>query len=172
MALREIWDNVRGYEGTYLVSTYGRVLSAPRNGTKSEWHIMSPHYVRGYIQYELSKNNATRAIKAHRIVAEAFLPNPENKREINHIDGDKHNNSLDNLEWVTPSENHLHASYVLKKGIRRVNQLSRDGKLLNIWSSIKEAGKALNICSGDISRAAAGKRQTAGGYKWRYAEEI
>lgn len=170
MAL-EIWENVQGYEGLYLISNLGRLLSAPRNGTKLYWHMIAPHYVGGCIQYQLSKDNIKREYKAHRLVAEAFLPNPGNKREVNHIDGNKHNNSVGNLEWATSSENQIHAYYTLKKGIKPVKQLSKDGGLIRIWESIKEAAKELNICSGDISRAANNKRYTAGGYKWQFAKE-
>lgn len=170
MAL-EIWENVQGYEGLYLISNLGRLLSAPRNGTKLYWHMIAPHYVGGYIQYALSKHNRIKEFKAHRLVAEAFLPNPGNKREVNHIDGNKHNNSVDNLEWATTSENQTHSFWVLKNGLRPVKQLSKDGGLIKIWESIKEAGEELHICTGDISRAASNKRHTAGGYKWQFAEE-
>ena len=170
MALKEIWHNVKGYEGLYLISTYGRVLSAPRNGTKLEWHILAPHFVGGYVQYELSKSNKTKAYKAHRLVAEAFLPNPERKREVNHIDGDKHNNKLENLEWSTSSENQLHASYILGKGLKAVKQLSKDGELVKVWRSIKEASLSLGIDKSDISNASRGKRLSAGGYKWQPLE--
>lgn len=171
MALYEIWESVKEYDGLYLVSNLGRVLSAPRNGTRPYWRLMSPHYVGGYIQYPLTKNNKTKEYKAHRLVAEAFLPNLENKREVNHIDGNKHNNSVDNLEWATTSENQTHAHYVLCKGIKPVKQLTKDGKLVKIWGSIREAGDTLGVCRGDISRAASRKRYTAGGYKWQLAEE-
>ena len=170
MALKEIWHNVKGYEGLYLISTYGRVLSAPRNGTKLEWHILAPHFVRGYIQYELSKNNQKKEYKTHRLVAQAFLYNPEKKREVNHIDGDKYNNRLDNLEWATTSENQIHAHYKLGKGIKAVKQLSKDGKLIKVWRSIKEASISLGIDGPDISNASRGKRLSAGGYKWQPLE--
>ena len=171
MAL-EIWENVQGYEGLYLISNLGRLLSAPRNGTKTYWHLIAPHKLKtGYVQYQLCKNDTRKEYKAHRLVAMAFLPNPENKREVNHIDGNPGNNTVDNLEWATTSENQIHAHYELGKGIMPVEQLTKDGELIKIWGSIKEAAKALNICAGDISRAASVKRHTAGGYKWRKAEE-
>ena len=169
MAL-EIWENVQGYEGLYLISNLGRLLSAPRNGTKTYWHLIAPHYVGGYIQYELSKNNRKKFLKAHRLVAEAFLPNLENKREVNHIDGDKHNNRVDNLEWTTTSENQIHAHYKLGKGIKAVKQLTKDGQLIKVWRSIKEASKALDIDAPDISNASRGKRPSAGGFKWQPLE--
>lgn len=168
---QEIWENVKGYEGLYLVSSFGRVLSAPRNGTKPCWHLLSPHYVGEYIQYELSKNDKIKAYKAHRMVADAFLLNPENKREVNHIDGDKHNNKLGNLEWATTSENQLHAVYVLGKGLKAVRQISKDGKLIKVWRSIKEASEKLGIQAPDISKARSGHRKSAGGYIWQPVKE-
>lgn len=132
---------------------------------------MSPHFVGGYIQYLLHKDNKGKEFKAHRLVAEAFLPNPENKREVNHIDGDKHNNCVDNLEWATTSENQRHAFYVLGKGLRAVKQLDKDDNLIKIWRSIKEAGESLGIQRSDINKVCLKERGTAGGYKWRYAEE-
>ena len=132
---------------------------------------MSPRNVGGYIQYELSKNNRKKFFKAHRLVAIAFLPNPENKREVNHIDGNKHNNRVDNLEWATTSENQLHANYVLGKGLKAVRQLTKDGEPVKIWRSIKEASDALNICAADISKSCANKRNSAGGYKWQLLKE-
>ena len=170
MALKEIWHNIKGYEGLYLISTYGRVLSAPRNGTKKEWHFLAPHYVQGYVQYLLSKNNQSKEYKAHRLVAQAFLLNPDKKREVNHIDGDKHNNHLDNLEWSTSSENQKHSFWVLGHGLRPVKQLNKDGTLIKVWRSIKDASIALDIDAPDISNASRGKRLSAGGYKWQPLE--
>lgn len=167
MALKEVWSNIKGYEGLYLISTQGRVISAPRNGTKNEWHFLAPHFVRGYVQYQLVKDNAKKEYKAHRLVAEAFLSNPENKREVNHIDGDKSNNRVNNLEWATTSENQLHAARILGKGLKAVKQISKDGKLIKVWRSIKEASESLGIHAPDISKASCGKRKTAGGFVWQ-----
>ena len=170
MALDEIWQSVDGYEGLYLVSTYGRVLSAPRSGTKKEWHFLTPHFVAGYVQYQPVKDNKKKEYKAHRLVAKAFLPNPDDKLEVNHIDGDKHNNRIDNLEWATTSENQVHAHYVLGKGIKAIKQLARNGNYIRTWRSIKEASATLGIDASDISNASRGKRLSAGGYKWQPLE--
>lgn len=172
MPKKEIWDNVKGYEGLYLISSKGRLLSAPRNGTKKEWHIVAPHFVGGYIQYTLSKNNIKKEYKAHRLVASAFLPNRLHKPEVNHIDGNKHNNNLENLEWATSSENQLHAFYTLKKQLKSVIQIGKDGKSIKTWEAIKQASKELKISAADISKAAAGKRKSAGGFLWKLAEEV
>lgn len=164
----EEWRDVKGYEGLYEVSNLGRVKSLPRNGTIPEEHLMKPHFVCGYVQYELTSKNKKKGLKAHRLVAEAFLPNPLNKREVNHIDGDKHNNRLDNLEWATSSENQLHSFYTLGKQLVGVLQCARDGKLIKRWRSIKEASVTLGIDAPSISNACRGNRKTAGGYVWKY----
>jgi hypothetical protein len=112
----EIWKDISGYEGFYKVSNMGRVKSLSRivnnNGgikviretilktsSKNNWY----HYVK------LSINNVGKVYRVHRLVAETFIPNPENKRTVNHIDGNKENNLITNLEWNTHSENLQHA---------------------------------------------------------------
>lgn len=98
----EAWKTVSGFDGLYEVSSLGRVRS--KRGVRST-------YVghRGYVQVTLYKNSTAYPKKVHRLVAEAFLDNSLNKREVNHIDGNKLNNTVSNLEWVTPSENKIHA---------------------------------------------------------------
>lgn len=115
----EIWKPVVGYEGIYEVSSLGRIRSLPRivksrspNGRLMKGKIRKPNFrSHGYIQFNLydkeNKNFAARNL--HRIIAMAFIPNPENKPEVNHIDANPSNNSLSNLEWVTHKENIVHA---------------------------------------------------------------
>lgn len=115
--MTEVWKDVKGYEGQYQVSSYGRVKSVPRviirsNGnpqTISE-KILAPIVDKrsGYLKVSLMKGKL-RTCRIHRLVAESFIPNPEGKPEVNHKDGNKQNNTVDNLEWVTESENISHA---------------------------------------------------------------
>jgi len=105
---KEIWKDVEGYEGLYQISNKGRLKSECRNGTLGG--LVKPEKTnRGYIRYTLSKNNSSKRFAAHRLMAFAFLSNPENKPHVNHINGVKHDNTVENLEWCTHSENVKHS---------------------------------------------------------------
>ena len=107
----ENWKPVGGFEGLYEISDQARVRSL-HNGRKFKaGHIMSPKLGQwGYFYVNLYENGKfSKTLKIHRMVAAAFVPNPENKPDVNHKDGNKQNNLPDNLEWVTESENVIHA---------------------------------------------------------------
>lgn len=110
--MREIWKDVQGYEGQYKVSNLGRVKSIKRkldSGRSVSEKILNSSSKKktqdGYLMVAL----AGKTFRVNRLVAAAFIPNPNNKPVVNHIDGDKENNKADNLEWATISENMLHA---------------------------------------------------------------
>lgn len=116
----EIWKDIKGYEGLYQVSNLGNVKSIPRiidsqfkgKPIKREVYekVLKKSLTRfGYEYVCLSKNGKTKKHKVHRLVGEHFIPNIENKKTINHIDGNKQNNRVDNLEWATYKENQQHA---------------------------------------------------------------
>ena len=106
---KEVWTPVVGYEGIYEVSNYGRVRRVFRYG-RVYYSLCKSKLTRdGYCESTLFKDGKPKHIRTHRIVAEAFCPNPDNKLEVNHIDGCKVNNTAWNLEWVTSSENQKHA---------------------------------------------------------------
>jgi hypothetical protein len=105
----EIWKDVPEYEGLYQVSNLGRIKSLPRNGTRNSSRILKPRVDLGYERVWLSKADVVKPHKISRIVASVFILNPFNKPEVNHIDGNKSNNNVNNLEWVTKSENIKHA---------------------------------------------------------------
>lgn len=109
--MQEIWKPVVGYEGYYDVSNFWDVI-----GLKY-YKIRKPWKNKWYLRIDLWKNWECKNMTIHRLVAQAFIPNPQNKPDVNHKDGNRENNRVDNLEWVTKSENTLHAFRVLKRTI-------------------------------------------------------
>ena len=166
--MNETWADIEGYEGFYKISTLGRVKSMPRNGTIKQERILKPHIVRGYAQAELRYKGVYKSHKVHRLVAEAFIPNPDKKPEVNHINGIKTDNCLENLEWATSSENQLHSAYILGNHLVPVIQYSKEGKFIREWRSTKEAGATLGIDGPSITNTCKNRRKTAGGYIWKY----
>lgn len=172
----EIWKDIKGYEGLYQISNFGNVksLNYRRLGfSKNLSLIKEPH---GYFQVRF-KN---KTFKIHRLVAETFIPNPENKPQVNHIDGNKLNNNVENLEWCTAQENIIHAFKIglkkptSKKGIesphnRKINQYDLQGNYLNTFYSIKKA-KMIYGQSSHIIDCCQGKRKKAKGFIWKYAD--
>lgn len=123
--MKEIWKDIPNYEGLYQISSFGNVKSFPRKGTQTrkERILKFKKDKKGYFFVHLSKNNIQKSIKIHRKVAILFIPNPLNKPQINHIDGNKQNNKLENLEWCTNGENQLHA---YKIGLQKMGQIRKD----------------------------------------------
>lgn len=158
----ETWRDIPGYEGLYKVSDLGRVKKINK-----DYQIVMKSWEAGEYQVvRLSKNNIQEDIGIHRLVAMAFIPNPENKAQVNHIDGDKFNNTLTNLEWVTPSENMKHAYrtglLVVSSEVRRKAALAAAKatsvpvyckQLDKLFTSLSEASRCLNIDVGRIQHA-------------------
>jgi hypothetical protein len=139
---QEIWKNIKGYEGKYQVSSIGRVKSLQRistfnnsKGLKKEI-IIKTWNDEGYIRVKLSNNSVEKTYRVHRLVANEFLENPFNKSQVNHKNGIKTDNSVENLEWVTNSENSIHAfENNLRKsplGSNHVNSKLNEQKVLEI----------------------------------------
>lgn len=128
---------------------------------------------RGYYVFSMVKDGKSYLRTQHIMLAKAFIPNPDNLPQINHIDGNKLNNKIDNLEWCTAQENLLHArkSGLHKSdGDKRTIQYSLDGEIVNIFKSASEAARKTGIKRCNISSVARGntKMKTAGGYIWKY----
>lgn len=126
---KEIWKEIKGYEGLYKVSEKGVVASIDRCVTYSNGATnmhkgkrLKPDSLRGYERVVLSKNGETKRFQVHRLVAMTFIDNPKNKPQVNHIDGDKNNNNVSNLEWCTAQENEKHSFEVLGKKVLRGEQ--------------------------------------------------
>lgn len=115
MTKMEIWKDIKGYEGLYQVSNFGNIRSFMMYDGKKYRERNEPYILRktmtttGYWKVELFKNKIRKSKRIHRLIAEAFIPNPYNKKEVNHKDLNKLNNDIENLEWVTHQENMKHA---------------------------------------------------------------
>lgn len=171
--MKEIFKDIKGYEGAYQISNFGNVRSLKRNILLRQ----SPDR-KGYLHIILYKNNKSKVGRIHRLVAETFIPNPENKPQVNHKDGNKLNNCVNNLEWVTNSENQKHAfklhlqtnSGNNNPRARKINQYDSTGKLIKTWNSFYDITKELGINRSSIWRCCVGKYKKSHNYVWRYAE--
>jgi hypothetical protein len=187
MQEKEIWKDIPGYEGLYQISNLGRVKSLDRIVTskigvkKSVKGKIMKNCINGnqYSYVNLSLNKKFKSKKIHRLIAIVFIPNPENKPCVNHKDGNKLNNSIDNLEWVTMGENQKHAYDTgLKIGAlkgktgyknhlsKTVMQMDLTGNLISEFGSVNEATRMTGV--NNISACCKNKRPSAGGYKWKY----
>lgn len=180
----EVWKDAVGLEGRYVVSNMGRIKSLQRNGTiKSDMIRKQIEDKYGYLRFNIRKDNSTgtRGILIHRLVAIAFIPNPENKREVNHKKGIKKDNRVSELEWATQSENAKHAfsiglsksNLIQKSGkespvSKPIYQMSLDGEIINEFDSATIAAKETKVKRQKISCCCTGTRKTAGGYKWKH----
>lgn len=176
--MKEVWKDIPDYEGLYQVSNLGRIKRIFRNGNE---HFLSGRKDKdGYIEVILSKNKGKKFRRVHRLVAEAFIPNPYNKPQVNHKDRNKENNTVDidnpqgnttNLEWTTCSENVVHCFDTGRSIYKKeVKQYTTDLKYIKCWKSIREASRELGISENNISSCCNGKLKTAGGYIWRFKE--
>ena len=178
--MQEEWRDIIGYEGIYEVSDLGRVkrVSAGR-GTKGG--ILKPgvrvcKWNTGEVRYNhvvLSFKGKTETRPVHRLVAEAFIPNPENKRTVNHKDGNGENNYVGNLEWATQCEQELHKWYVLGHKITTKNFGFRPKKVEcidtgEVFDSMRTACRAKSIDRKDLYKHLRGERPSTKGLHWKY----
>jgi hypothetical protein len=166
----EIWKPLKNYEVLYEISNLGRVRSLIKKGN-SLYKIKKTNMdvSTGYINIQLRKNNIPLTKRVHRLVAETFIPNLDNKPIVNHIDGNKKNNRVDNLKWVTYSENTLHSfklglqkkifgnnNYITKikdEDVLKIRELIKEGK------TNRDIAKLYKVNPSQISRIKTGKRR-------------
>lgn len=190
----EIWKPVVGYEGLYECSNLGNVRSLNYRNTNTIKNLSLSLNKNGYVQVKLWKNCKGKVLAVHRLVAEAFVPNPNNRPQIDHINTDKTNNTVwfnedgsvnyekTNLRWVTKKENinnpltikHLSETKIgnenAKSIYRAVLQYTKDGKLIKEWASMNSAARELKINRSGIWYCCNGRNRVKsyGGYVWRY----
>lgn len=178
--MNEIWKDIEGFEGYYQVSNLGRVKSLDRwvrNSEKSKRFVPSQIMADvsdkdGYRELILHKNGKKKTYKVHRIVAQTFIPNPDNLPEVNHRDDNKSNNEVDNLEWCDRTYNNTYNGKAKRTGLtqgKRINQYTLDGEFIRTWNTIHEPEHEIGFSSANISSACRGKAKTAYGYIWKYA---
>jgi hypothetical protein len=158
----EIWLPVKGYEDHYEVSNQGRVRSKERflvnkihkNPRRHNALIkrQTPHYKNGYLSVMLKVNSKEKRVFVHRLVAEHFIPNPENKAEVNHVFGDKNDNRACVLEWMTPLENTRHAISIGLTKKRHPIIAIKETSIIE-FESKKKAGEYLNVCNSWVGQA-------------------
>ena len=191
----EVWRDVKDYEGLYQVSNMGNVKSLDRvviyNTSKKHIYkskLIKPSVVKGYLRISLSKENIIKNIVIHRLVAQAFIPNPNNLPQVDHINTNTTDNRMENLRWVTSKENHNnpltkeHHSKAQKgekcywygktgkdhHSSKPVLQFDKEGNFIREWDCINDIERQLGFRHNDISRCCNGHRKTAYGYVWKF----
>lgn len=179
--MEEIFKDIVGFEGRYQVSNLGNVKSLNYLGTKTPKNLKPVRHHLGYMIVKLGGNNWSMV---HTLVAKAFIPNPEGKHCVNHIDGDKQNNAVWNLEWATYKENMEHA---IRTGLRDphfnnkpsgdlnptrkpVLQYTIDGHFIRKWECISEAARQIGCNPCQINNNIAGRCKSCHGFIWRSIE--
>lgn len=169
--MREKWKDIKDYDGLYQVSNLGNVKSLGNKSNHKEPIILKPTINKnGYMAVRLQKDKKVKYIFIHKLVAEAFLRKKKENLQVNHKDGNKRNNKVNNLEWCTASENIIHSFKIglRKPTIKKVYQLDKNNNLINIYKSAKEASKKTGVYYTDITQCCRNEIKSAGGYIWKY----
>lgn len=161
----EIWKDIKDYEGLYQVSNLGRVKSLNYKRTGKEEILKAYDNGDGYLFVQLSKDGKVKNCRINRLVAQAFLPNPDSLPEVNHKDENPKNNRVENLEWCTRQYN---VDYSLSKAVIGIDKVS--GLILE-FPSTREAERQTGISKGNICNCLKGRYKSAGGCVWFYADD-
>ena len=181
--INEIWKPVVGYEGFYECSNMGRVKSVDRYVShiyEGEYQFIKGRIRKtklnngGYEMLSLFRDGKEKTCLVHRIIAEAFLPNPYNLPEVNHKDECKTNNFVENLEWCDREYNLYYGTRRQRQAEKEmvpVIQYTKDGMLIKKWDSMQSVMDDLGINRGNISNCCSGRCKSVGGYKWKYYDK-
>lgn len=188
--MEEIWKDIQGYEGIYQVSNLGRVRSLDRVLSLKNQHAKFQRIEKGRIiaqklqntdrlQVSLRKvvngKRTRQTFYVHRLVAEAFVPNPDNKPTVNHINEDHHDNRAENLEWMTKAENNLYGTHCERcgKALRMsVEMLTEDGEHVAYYDSMSEAAEKTGCPLSSIHRCCYGRQETTNGFRFKFTTEF
>lgn len=199
--MKEIWKDIPEYKGLYQASNLGRIRSLDRYANVKKDSKEYKIFIKGrilkadintknYLYVVLYKDGVGKHKVVHQLVAQSFIPNFENKRTVNHINGIKTDNRVENLEWCTHQENiqkaweiglykttekqRFNASKLGKSKRKKVVQKDLNDNVIKVWESIYKASETLNISIALISKCARKIKsyKTAGGYKWEYLEGV
>lgn len=190
--MKEVWRDIKGYEGLYQVSNMGNVKSLEKyivnKNQKLQFyneHILKPNIAMGYLKVTLSKGNKQHTLRVHILVAQTFIPNPNNKCEVNHKDGNKLNNCVNNLEWCSRSENEKHAyrlglakpslkqksavaKYATEHYSKSIMQYDMNGNFIKEWESMADIYRKCGINQSLICKCCKHQRKSTHNYIWRY----
>lgn len=175
--MKEVWLPVKDYEGLYEVSNLGNIKSLERyQNNRGKQQLVKERILKqstnncGYKCVELCKNGKRKSITVHRLVATAFVPNPENKPHVNHLDENKENNISCNLQWITAKDNNNYGSRNIRVSATKgfcVAAYYKNGTLYKKFRSMTEASRQTRINYQSIYMCVHGKQKHAGGYVWK-----
>ena len=188
ISIQPKWKDIIGYENEYQINQFGEIRTLKDSLKLKKYNVLKPQINKrnGYVYQMLYKNGKEKLLRVHRLVAMAFLPNPNNLPQVNHKDGNKQNNSVDNLEWCEQSYNMKHAfktglekpSEKQKAAVRKTNEKKRKrvvrtmGDEKNEYESATVAARKNNVGISTICRYCNKKRMPKDGASWQYIEDL
>lgn len=180
------WVDIEGYEKSYQINKNGQIRTLKNSPKRRKFDLLKPQINKknGYVYQMLYKNGKQKLWRLHRLVAQTFIPNPNNYPQVNHKDGNKQNNCVENLEWCTQEQNMQHAfemglekpSDKQKRAVAETNKAKRKAVVLKhetitqVFESISKASEETGFSMTAISRYCHGVRQSDARYEWRFAQ--